>query len=164
MIRLSSFSKSYCIPGHRVGTMIADAATIGAVEKVMDNLQICAPRAAQIALVWAIDALGDWREANRAEIAARGAAFARVFATLDGWRIDSRGAYFAYVRHPFAGRPAAEVAERLAAERGVLCLPGSFFGPGQDGHLRIAIANVDAATIAGLAPRFAGLAAAAASG
>ena len=33
------------------------------------------------------------------------------------------------------------MAERLATERGVLCLPGSYFGPGQDGHLRVAFAN-----------------------
>jgi aspartate/methionine/tyrosine aminotransferase len=39
----------------------------------------------------------------------------------------------------------------------VLCLPGSYFGAGQDGHLRIAIANVDRDTIAALGPRFASL-------
>ncbi|NBW90127.1 MAG: hypothetical protein EBR51_09560 [Gammaproteobacteria bacterium] len=100
-------------------------------------------------------ALARWREESRREIVARGEAFARMLATVPGWRIDSSGAYFAYVRHPFAGVPAARVAEKLARERGVLCLPGSYFGPGQDTHLRIAIANAARGTIASLAPRFA---------
>jgi len=154
VIRLYSFSKAYAVPGHRVGAMVAGQDVIGQIAKVLDNLQICAPRAAQTALAWAIPALGAWREAARQEIVGRGGDFARMLAALPGWRIDSAGAYFAYVRHPFAGAPAARVAERLARERGVLCLPGSYFGPDQDGHLRIAIANVDRATIAALGPRF----------
>ena len=71
--------------------------------------------------------------------------------------MDSAGAYFAYLRHPFAGRTAQEVAERLATERGVLCLPGSYFGPDQETHLRVAFANVGADVLAGLTERFAGL-------
>ena len=155
VIRLYSFSKAYAVPGHRVGAMFADEATTTQVAKVLDNLQICAPRAAQAALAWAIGALAEWREESRREIVARGEAFARMLATVPGWRIDSAGAYFAYVRHPYPGVPAARVAEKLARERGVLCLPGSYFGPGQETHLRIAIANVARETIAGLAPRFA---------
>jgi aspartate/methionine/tyrosine aminotransferase len=157
LIRLYSFSKAYAVPGHRVGAMMADAPVVGQLAKVLDNLQICAPRAAQIALAWAIDALGDWRERNRTEIVARGDAFRAMLDTLPGWRIDSQGAYFAYVRHGVTGAAAAAVAESLARGRGVLCLPGSYFGPGQDRHLRVAIANVDSATIASLGRRFANL-------
>jgi len=73
-----------------------------------------------------------------------------------GWSIASIGAHFAYLRHPFRGRPCDEVAEWLAAERGVLCLPGSYFGDGQEDFLRVAFANVDAAAIAALRERLAG--------
>jgi aspartate/methionine/tyrosine aminotransferase len=48
------------------------------------------------------------------------------------------------------------VAERLAVERGVLALPGSYFGPAQDDHLRVAFANVDGSAIAAVAERLAG--------
>ncbi|MBM3524821.1 MAG: aminotransferase class I/II-fold pyridoxal phosphate-dependent enzyme, partial [Alphaproteobacteria bacterium] len=155
MIRLYSFSKAHAVPGHRVGAMIAGAAVVAEIAKVLDNLQICAPRAPQMALAWAIGALEAWREQGRAEIVARGEAFRRMLSQAPGWRVDSVGAYFAYVRHPFGDATARSVAERLATERGVLCLPGSFFGPGQETHLRIAIANVGRDTIAGLVPRFA---------
>jgi len=50
-----------------------------------------------------------------------------------------------------------QVAERLAVERGVMCLPGPAFGPGQDGHLRLAFAGADAGRIALLEERLAGM-------
>jgi aspartate/methionine/tyrosine aminotransferase len=43
----------------------------------------------------------------------------------------------------------------LAAEAGVLALPGAFFGPGQDDHLRMAFANVDEAVLSSVGDRLA---------
>ncbi|MBP0615025.1 aminotransferase [Jiella mangrovi] len=142
LIGLYSFSKAYAIPGHRIGAMIAGGAMIGEIEKVIDSLQICAPRPAQVALPFAFDAMAEWRSENAATIAARARLFAREIVTLPGWHLDQIGAYFAYVRHPFPDRPAADVAADLARDLGILALPGSFFGPGQEKHLRIAFANV----------------------
>ena len=93
---------------------------------------------------------------NKETILDRAAVFRSAFAHLAGWSVSTIGAYFAYLRHPFPGRSGADVAEWLAAERGVLCLPGSCFGPGQDDYLRVAFANVDTAALAELADRFAG--------
>lgn len=155
LVALYSFSKSYAIPGHRIGALIAGAALMADVEKVIDCIQICAPRPAQAVLPWAIEALGDYRRASAATIAERAAAFREAFAGLAGWRIRQIGAYFAFVEHPFAGTPSASVAERLAREFGIVTLPGSFFGPGQDRFLRIAFANVEAPSIAEIARRLA---------
>ena len=59
----------------------------------------------------------------------------------------SAGAYFAYLAHPFGQRPAMRVARRLADEQNILALPGSMFGPAQDGFLRLAFANAEAASV-----------------
>ena len=72
-----------------------------------------------------------------------------------GYELVSSGAYFAYVRHPFDGRPAAAVARRLADQQNILCLPGSMFGGGQDSFLRFAFANVVAAAMPAIAERLA---------
>ncbi|MHB2170187.1 aminotransferase [Alsobacter sp. R-9] len=156
VIGLYSFSKSYCVPGHRLGAIMAGRPLLDEVGKVLDTVQICPPRAAQAAVAWGIGALADWRDGNRVEITRRADAFSAAMGQAPGWRVDSVGAYFAFVAHPFAGVPAPVVAERLAAERGVLALPGGYFGPGQDGHLRIAFANADAAQLARLPERLAG--------
>jgi aspartate/methionine/tyrosine aminotransferase len=49
------------------------------------------------------------------------------------------------------------VAELLAAERGLMGLPGPFFGPGQGRHLRLAFANAEPAAIAEVPGRLSGL-------
>ncbi|MBI1385474.1 MAG: aminotransferase [Rhizobiales bacterium] len=156
VVQLYSFSKAYCIPGHRLGAIVAGPQTIQQVAKVMDNLQICAPRAGQIAVAGLIEATHGWRLENAGEIERRAATFRAAVAPLDGWRIAAMGAYFAYLRHPFDGVSSTRVAEALARRRGILTLPGAFFGTGQDDHLRVAFANVTSGALAAVGPRLAG--------
>ena len=154
MLALYSFSKAYCIPGHRLGALIGPPAVMNEIGKILDTLQICAPRAAQAPVAWALQALTAWRNANRAEIDRRAATFLAAFAGLTGWRVDSIGSYFAFLHHPFTGHSAAEVARELVRSKGVLTLPGPWFGPGQDQHMRVAFANADVTALASLRERF----------
>lgn len=147
LIGLYSFSKAFCIPGHRLGAITASPAVVEQVAKVMDNVQICPPRSAQAAVAEALPLLSDWREENRLEIARRAAALKETMEGLNGWSIGAVGAYFSFIRHPFSEETSTEVAERLAKEAGILCLPGSYFGPGQERYLRFAFANAGAPTI-----------------
>ncbi len=159
VIGLYSFSKAYAVPGWRLGAITAGERVIAQIGKVLGCVQISPVRAGQAAVTWGIDGIRAWRERNRAEINDRASLFREAMAPLNGWRVLSAGAYFAYVAHPFAGAQAAAVARRLAEERGVLALPGPYFGPGQEDHLRIAIANVAADRIGLLGERLAGLSA-----
>lgn len=156
VIQLYSFSKSYCMPGHRVGAIAAGASLIGAAGKILDCVQICAPRAAQSALSWAIAETRSWRHENAAELLRRADTFRTAMSHAKRWRLCSIGAYFAYLEHPFAGVPARDVAAKLARERGLLVLPGSYFGPGQDAYLRVAFANVGLEPINYIPERLAG--------
>lgn len=156
VIGLYSFSKAYAVPGWRLGAITAGEPVIAQIGKVLDCVQISPVRAGQAAVTWGIDGIRDWREANRIEINARAALFRDAMAPLNGWAVLAAGAYFAYVAHPFAGVPAAEVARRLVEERGVLALPGPYFGPGQENHLRVAIANVGADRIGEIGERLRG--------
>ncbi|WP_417711136.1 aminotransferase [Roseibium aggregatum] len=155
VVSLYSFSKSFAIPGHRLGAMTASEPLLKEIGKVLDCLQICPARPAQMALPWALENLSNWRLETRAEIAKRAEAFRDALASFPAWQIDQIGAYFAYVRHPYPGVKASAVAERLAKECGLLALPGSYFGPGQDRHLRLAFANVGRSTIEQIPDRLA---------
>ena len=158
VVQLYSFSKAYCIPGHRMGALAAGPAFRAEFVKAVDNIQICPPRPPQFALAWAVPALRDWRAGNRARIAARASAFRRALAAgAPDWRIDAIGAYFAWVRVPDAAPDSTAAAERLAAERGVVSLPGGVFGPGGERHVRLAFANTDEDAIAHVPARLAGL-------
>jgi aspartate/methionine/tyrosine aminotransferase len=156
LVHLYSFSKAYCVPGHRVGAILAGPAFRAELMKALDTWQICPARPAQAALAWGVPALAAWRAANRDLMAGRAASFRAAVAQLPGWRLDSLGAYFAYMRVPEDGPDALAVAERLAAERGLLSLPGPFFGPGQDRHIRLAFANAALEAIAEVPGRLAG--------
>jgi aspartate/methionine/tyrosine aminotransferase len=146
LVQLYSFSKSFAIPGYRLGALGAPASVLPELGKVMDCVQICAARAGQVALGWGLGALDSWRAAKRAGMQARLDTVRTAFSRLPGWELQSLGAYFAYVRHPFGDTSAWQVAERLASDYGLMCLPGPAFAGGE-AHLRIAFANVDEAGI-----------------
>ena len=152
LVQLYSFSKSFAVPGHRLGAVAAPAAFQAEMSKVSDCVQICAARAGQAAVTWGLEHMAEWREGNRAEMNDRAEAVRQAFARLPGWRLEALGAYFAYVRHPFGDTPAWDVARRLAEEHGLMCLPGPAFA-GEEAHLRIAFANVDAAAIGEMVER-----------
>lgn len=164
VIQLYSFSKLYRLTGHRIGAMVADAGRVAEAEKILDTMTICPARLGQIAALAGLAMRADLAAAERAEFDRRADTARAVFAdNPGGWRLKSVGAYFAYVEHPFDAS-SDEVSKALAREAGVLILPGTMFGPtrdqGGDGTAertaRVAFANVDAATLAGLGPRLAG--------
>ncbi len=115
VIGLYSFSKSYAIPGHRIGAVTAAPALIAQMAKVLDCLQICPPRPAQLVLPWAIENLREWREDNRVEINRRSSIFQAAMNPCREWDVESSGAYFAYLRHPF---PAEHGASGCGEARG----------------------------------------------
>ena len=157
LVHLYSFSKVFSLAGYRVGAIVAEPGLLAQAVKVLDCLAICAPHVGQKACIYGLENLSGWVAERRADIAARVAAFREAMGDgRTGFEIASIGAYFAFVRHPYAGRPAMEVARELADRHNILCLPGPMFGPGQDAYLRFAFANVDAATMPGIARRLAG--------
>ena len=145
LVHLFSFSKSYSLTGFRVGSLSCGPLLMAQVVKILDTVTICAPRIGQDAALYALAHLRDWRQAKAAQMAARVEALKAAFAQSNsGFRLISIGAYFAYVQHPLAGTSSRAVAERLAREQHILCLPGSMFGDGQEAFLRLAFANLDA--------------------
>jgi aspartate/methionine/tyrosine aminotransferase len=150
LVHLYSFSKAYCLPGHRLGAVIAEETFQEQLAKALDALQICPARPAQAALAWAIPSLRGWRQQNRRIMAERAEACQTALARH---RIEALGAYFAWLRLPDDAPHAVLAAEHLAAERGLLVLPGPFFGPGQERYLRLAFANAEAARLAELPER-----------
>jgi aspartate/methionine/tyrosine aminotransferase len=153
LIQLYSFSKSYCLPGYRLGAITAGPDLAFQLAKIIDNIQICAPRTVQHALAPMIEKLADWRDQNRQRIATRVTVFRRTLDQLDGWDLLSSGAYFGFVRHPYSGVDSLEVAQIMARKAGVLVIPGAFFGNGQDAMLRFAFANAGRDVISKLPDR-----------
>ncbi len=153
-IQLYSFSKVYSLTGYRVGAIIAAEALLEQVAKILDCVAICPPHVGQMAALYGLTELREWRRTRCTRMRERLVRFVEAFegARL-GYALVSAGAYFAYVRHPFARQTATQVARRLAQEAAVLCLPGSMFGPDQERYLRFAFANLETEQIPELLER-----------
>ncbi|KAJ7059476.1 pyridoxal phosphate-dependent transferase [Mycena amicta] len=164
LIHLFSFSKSYAVPGHRLGLIVASPVFQQSLGKVLDTMQICAPRPIQLALapLLAAGALRPTIQHTAEVINARHQLF-RAHLPLE-WKVGSSGGYFAFVRHPFVGSGSVEVCERLAREMGVLLLPGAFFRDvdvgasddvEEDRWIRFSVANCQEDGILGVCKRLA---------
>ena len=155
VVHLYSFSKAYCVPGQRLGAILGGGAFREALLKSLDALQICPNRPGQAALAWAVPALAEWRAGNARLMAGRAAMFRDAMAAVPDWRIDAMGAYFAWTRLPDGTPDALAAAEALAARHGLQTLPGPFFGPGNERHLRLAFANAAETALAAVPGRLA---------
>jgi aspartate/methionine/tyrosine aminotransferase len=156
LIQLYSFSKAFAMAGHRVGAVTASPAMIEQLTKAMDCVAISAPRIGQEAALYGLGHLTPWVAANRQTMRERVTTLEAAFrANASGYELVSCGAYFAYVRHPHRGRPSKDVSRHLAQDLGILTVPGSAFGPGQEDFVRFAFANVDADAMPEMARRLA---------
>lgn len=156
LVHLYSFSKVFCLTGHRVGAVVGAPSLVDEITKAMDCVAICAPRIGQIAAAHGLLTLGAWRAGNADLMRGRLAALdSALSAQPGGYEVVSAGAYFAYLRHPHSGRASAAVARRLVDRRNLLALPGSMFGPGQEDYLRLAFANVGSEAMDTIAARLA---------
>jgi aspartate/methionine/tyrosine aminotransferase len=144
-VQLYSFSKAYALTGYRVGSIIAAERFISEIEKAMDCVSISAARISQYAALFGLQSLASWKRDKSELMVERLESLRRSFDRQGlAYELASSGAYFAYIRHPFDNMPAKAVAQKLAREHALLCLPGSMFGPGQERYLRLAFANVEA--------------------
>jgi aspartate/methionine/tyrosine aminotransferase len=156
LIHLYSFSKSFSLPGYRVGAIVAAPKLVAEIAKAMDCVAICAPRIGQLAAAYGLEHLDTWRAGIAEMIGDRLLAVQSAFSRNDlGYELISAGGFFAYLKHPHRGRTAMEVAKRLAEQQNLLILPGSMFGPDQDDYLRVAFANVEAKWMPEVAERLA---------
>ncbi len=152
VIQLYSFSKSYRLTGHRVGSVLTSPARLAEIEKFLDTVTICPAQLGQHAALWGLRNLEEWLAGERLEILARAQAMRDGFAPLAerGWKLMGCGAYFAYLQHPF-DMPSDQLAQALVDKASLLALPGTMFTPEGDKsgaqQLRVAFANIDAAGI-----------------
>ena len=141
-VHLYSFSKVFSLTGFRTGAVVASPALIEQLKKIQDCTAICAPHAGQLAALYGLRHLHDWKVGKSEELAQRAIAIRKAFAHPDlNYRLVSAGAYFAYVEHPFDAA-ARDVVKRLIQEQEIVCLPGSYFGEQQEQFVRLAFANV----------------------
>jgi alanine-synthesizing transaminase len=140
-LEFMSLSKSYSMPGWRVGFCAGNAALVAAAARVKSYLDYGLFGAVQMAAVTALDECDDVVIEVTERYRRRRDALVRHFGAA-GWQIPSPAAsMFAWAPIPEPFRPlgSLEFAKRLIDEAGVAVAPGIGFGKAGDGYVRIAL-------------------------
>ena len=140
-IEFTSMSKTYTMPGWRIGFAVGNPALVGALARVKSYLDYGAFTPIQAAAVAALNGPQDIVAANRALYRARRDCLVDCFGRA-GWVIvPPEASMFAWTPIPEAFRAlgSMEFAKRLLAGAGVAVSPGVGFGEEGEGYVRIAL-------------------------
>jgi alanine-synthesizing transaminase len=140
-LEFMSLSKSYNMPGWRVGFAAGNAALVGAAARVKSYLDYGLFGAVQRAAVVALDECDGEVAANRQRYQERRDAIVRHFGAA-GWKVPPPPASmfaWAQIPEPFRALGSLEFAKRLVDGAGIAVTPGVAFGPRGEGHVRIAL-------------------------
>jgi aminotransferase len=134
----NGFSKAYAMTGLRLGYALGPAEVIDAMNRLHQYTMLSAPTTAQYAAVEALRSCGDAIEAMRTQYNRRRRFVLARFEEMGLDCFEAGGAFYAFPEVP--GDDEA-FAERLVQEQNVAAVPGSVFGAGGEGHLRVSYAT-----------------------
>lgn len=141
VISLFSLSKSYAMTGWRAGYIVADEATILAVNRFLETAVTCFPPFIQAASAYAIQNCERYTEGFREELKKRRGILEEGLAGMSALEFRRpEGAFYGFPRLRVREGSMA-LARRLLAEKNVAVLPGSIFGPSGEGHIRISFGS-----------------------
>ena len=135
VITVNAVSKTYAMTGWRLGYLVAKGCTLEHLLKLHQYVQACASSISQAAAIAAITGPQDCVAQMRDEFRSRRDMMVRGFREMDVDLIEPAGAFYLF---PKVGDGDA-VASRLA-KAGVIVVPGSAFGSGGKGHIRLSYA------------------------
>ncbi|HEX3202681.1 MAG TPA: pyridoxal phosphate-dependent aminotransferase [Actinomycetes bacterium] len=141
-VLLDGWSKTFAMTGWRLGFGVLPAPLVEPVTRLVVNSVSCTAAFSQHAAVAALE--GPWApvEAMVASLRERRDLVVAGLNAIDGIACqEPAGAFYAFPRVADLGVPAAVLADRLLAEGGVACLPGTAFGAGGEGYLRLSYAT-----------------------
>ncbi len=139
VVVVNTLSKRSSMPGYRAGFIAGDPEVVAALKRFRPNVGTAPQHFVQRAAVaaWADEEhVTETRERYRAKRDA-------LLPALLGLGLEVAGgdaSFFVWLRAD-AGRVLDDeaLAERLLAEHGLVVMPGSYLGPGGEGHVRVAL-------------------------
>lgn len=133
-IVINSFSKYFSMTGWRIGWMVVPDALVRTIERLAQNLYICAPALSQYAAIAAFGAT-DELEANKALYRANRDLLLNELPKAGFTDIlPADGAFYLYADVRHLTNDSAGFAKRMLAETGVAATPGVDFDAGRGRH------------------------------
>jgi aminotransferase len=135
----NGFSKAYAMTGLRLGYALGPAEVSTAMNRVHQYTMLSAPTTAQYAAIEALRECGDAVAKMRDQYDRRRKFVLSRFADMGLDCFESTGAFYAFPESPWPDSGA--FAEALLEEERVAVVPGTAFGSGGEGHLRVSYAT-----------------------
>jgi aspartate aminotransferase len=140
-VLLDGFSKAHAMTGWRLGYAVVPQELVEPFVRLNVNSVSCVPPFVQAGGLAALQGDQGHVAAMREEYRARRDAVVAGLRAVPGLACDvPEGAFYVFPDVSALGLPSARIADRLLAEAGVAVLPGTCFGPGGEGHLRLSCA------------------------
>ncbi len=134
---INGFSKTYSMTGFRVGYLAGPAALVMPMQETHHTLTICAPTASQHAALAALTGSQECVTEIVGIFAARRKVLLNALKQAGIPHGQPAGAFFAFADIRATGISSAAFAEKTLAQAHVLVFPGTQYGPGGEGFLRI---------------------------
>ncbi|MXR51637.1 aminotransferase class I/II-fold pyridoxal phosphate-dependent enzyme [Halovenus sp. WSH3] len=138
-IVFNGFSKEYAMTGLRLGYALGPTEAITAMNRIHQYTMLSAPTTAQHAAIEALQSSDGAVEEMRTQYDRRRKLVLSRFEEMGLDCFRAKGAFYAFPACPWDD--GNEFAEALLEETGVAVVPGSVFGAGGDGHLRVSYAT-----------------------
>ncbi|MEF8784935.1 MAG: aminotransferase class I/II-fold pyridoxal phosphate-dependent enzyme [Haloarculaceae archaeon] len=135
----NGFSKAYAMTGLRLGYAMAPPEATTAMNRIHQYTMLSAPTTAQYAAIEALESCDDAVAEMKAQYDRRRKYVLSRFADMGIDCFRASGAFYAFPECPWDD--AGEFAEALLHEEGVAVVPGTAFGEGGEGHLRVSYAT-----------------------
>ena len=140
-IIVDGFSKTYAMTGWRLGYAIGNEEIIDNMVKIQMNTTTCAVTFIQYAAVEALNGPQDSVQRMLEEYARRRKTALKLIREIPGMRCaEPRGAFYLFPDVSGYDKPDTEITKGLL-EHGVSLTPGTPFGPGGAGHVRVSYAT-----------------------
>jgi alanine-synthesizing transaminase len=147
-VEFTSLSKTYSMPGWRIGFCAGNDRLIGALARVKSYLDYGAFTPIQVAATAALNGPQDCVDEMRARYKSRRDVLIEGLRAA-GWTVDPpAGSMFAWAPIPerFAHLGSLDFSKLLLTEANVAVAPGTGFGEQGDGHVRFALVENEART------------------
>ena len=126
---INSFSKYFCMTGWRIGWMIVPEQLIETVDRLQQNVFICAPEISQIAALAAFDGLDEMEAVKRSYEKNRDLVIDRLHRIGLNRVHPIDGAFYAYVDVSEISDDSLALSNRILDETSVALTPGTDFDP-----------------------------------
>lgn len=136
-VTVNGFSKSFAMTGWRLGYVCAPAPITEQIVKMHQFAIMCAPTTAQYAGIVALRDCEDVVSSMRDEYDIRRRFIVDGFNRIGLHCFEPRGAFYVFPSVESTGLTEEEFCEQLIRKKRVAVIPGTAFGPGGEGHVRV---------------------------